>query len=464
MIRTKHSKRSFPFSKLPQDIIENIIRFSIKNTSTTLKGSQLIFVNRLFAKTSIPHIWKHLYLREPSQRIIFSILSTPSEELMFDYKSLVRRITICPISISYMNSGGLLKTLEIVRNFFTSPLVAVSIEDKLSFCHVCHVGKEITWNQVASELLVWKGLKELTLDSNHSAFNDELLGVLLPNFAPFVDRQRRIHGGLQKISLSGVNFTDQGILQYVIPYAKDTLVEFSAGYKGVNPTNNITGLSILELLKNCKNLSRIYLEGVALSDSDFVKHLTMTNDDDLSAYCDELLGDNLSDFDYDDDMVYNSSSSSPNSSLILSHPSPTTSVQQHPSAQIEYLYLGKTNPSTFTHLGLQSLLSLCHKSLQTLVIDIDYISQSVLLDVIIPLFSCTKLQEIHLISESWYEWALHYPRPRYEFEIQAKEAMWRWKLKAYWELSNELINHVGDKIESLRVFSILGENYLGKSL
>ncbi|CAI2171436.1 14316_t:CDS:1 [Funneliformis geosporum] len=364
-----------------------------------------------------------------------------------------------------MRSGGLLKTLEIVQSLFTSPLVSISIEDKLSFCHACHVGKEVTWNQVASSLLVWKGLKELTLDSNHSAFNDELLGVVLPNFAPFVDRQRRIHGGLQKISLSGTNFTDQGILRYVIPYAKDTLVEFSAGYKGVNPTNNITGLSVIELLKNCKKLQRIYLEGVDLNDSDFIQQPTKTNDDDLSAYCDELLGDNLSDFDYDDDIAYNSSSSSsPNNSIILSHPSPTDSMsmQQLPSVQIEYLYLGKTNPSKFTHLGLLSLLSLCHKSLQTLVIDIDHISQSVLLDVIIPLFSCAKLQEIHLISESWSEWALHYPRPRYEFEIKAKEAMWRWKLKAYWELSKELINQVGDKIESLRVFSILGENYLRK--
>ncbi len=94
--------------------------------------------------------------------------------------------------------------------------------------------------------------------------------------------------------------------------------------------------------------------------------------------------------------------------------------------------------------------------------DLDHISRTVLLDIIIPLFTCSKLQKIHLISESWYEWALHYPRPRHEFEIQAKEAMWRWKLKAYWDLSNELIEEVGNKVESLRVFSILGENYLKK--
>src|SRR5437867_3547932 len=107
MIRTKNSKESFPLTKIHYDIIENIIRNSIKNTSSTLTGSQLIFVNRLFAKVSIPCIWKHLYLREPGQRIIFNVLSTSPEELTFDYKSLVRRITICPISISYMNTGGL---------------------------------------------------------------------------------------------------------------------------------------------------------------------------------------------------------------------------------------------------------------------------------------------------------------------------------------------------------------------
>src|SRR6266498_3946858 len=276
MMRTKNSKRSFPFNKLPYDIIENIIRFSIKNTSLTLRGSQLIFVNRLFAKISIPYIWEHLYLGEPAQRIIFNILSTPTEELMFNYKSLVQRITICPISISYMNTGGLLKTLEIVQNLFSSPtsqpLVGISIEDKLSFCHVCHVGKEITWNQIANKLLIWKGLKEFTLDSNHSAFNDDLLSVLLPILAPFVDKDQKIHGGLQKISLSGSNFTDQGIIQHVIPYVKDTLIEFSAGYKGTNPTNNITGLSIMELIKNCKKLVKISLEGINLNDSDFLQH------------------------------------------------------------------------------------------------------------------------------------------------------------------------------------------------
>lgn len=454
MIRMKNSSKKFPITKLPYDIIELIIRVAIKNTSSTLTGSQLIFVNRLFAKISIPYIWKHLYLMEPEERIIFNILSTSPDKLMFDYKSFVRRITICPISMSNMNSGGLLKTLEILQNLFSSqPLIGISIDDKLNFCHICHVGKEITYKQVAKNLMIWKGLKELKLDSSHSSFNDDLLGELLPHFSLLVDKRKGIYGGLQKLSLSGSNFTDQGILQHVIPHVKDTLIEFNAGYGGMNPTENITGFSILELLKNCKKLERIYLEGVDLNDSDFIMMMN-DNDEVDEAYCDELLDDNLSDFDVDSD-------SSPNNSLILPHPS-QISFNQHISADIKHIYIGKTSQSTFTHNGLLSLLSLCHKSLQTLAVDLDYISQSVLLDVFIPLFSCTKLQEIHLISESWSEWALHYPQPRYEYEIQAKEAMWRWKLKSYWGLSKDLIEQIGERIESLRVFNILGENYLKK--
>jgi hypothetical protein len=454
MIRMKNSSKKFPLTKLPYDIIELIIKMSIKNTSSTLTGSQLIFVNRLFSKISIPYIWKHLYLIEPEERIIFNILSTSPDKLMFDYKSFVRRITICPISMSNMNSGGILKTLELVQDLFSSqPLIGISIEDKLNFCHICHVGKEITTKQISINLTTWRGLKELKLDSSHSSFNDDLLGELLPNFSFLVDKRKGIHGGLQKLSLSGSNFTDQGILQHVIPHVKDTLIEFRAGYEGMNPTNNITGFSILELLKNCRKLERIYLEGVDLNDSDFI---SMMNDDDEDegAYCDELLDDNLSDFDVDCDF-------SPHNSLILPHPS-QVSFNQHISAEIKHIYIGKTTQTTFTHTGLLSLLSLCHKSLQTLEIDLDHISQSVLLDVFIPLFSCTKLQEIHLVSESWSDWTLHYPQPRYEFEIQAKEAMLRWKLKSYWGLSKELIEQIGEKIESLRVFNILNENYLKK--
>ncbi|GBC07844.1 hypothetical protein RclHR1_07720008 [Rhizophagus clarus] len=448
----KNSSKRFPIAKLPYDIIENIIKVSITNTSLTLSGSQLIFVNRLFAKISIPYIWKHLYLIEPQERKIFNTLLTSPDELMFDYKSFVRRITICPISMSNMNSGGLLRTLQIVQALFSSqPMIGISIEDKLNFCHICHVGKEITTNQVSKNVTTWKGLQELKLDSSHLSFNDDLLGELLPNFSLLVDKRKGIYGGLQKLSLSGSNFTDQGILQHVIPHVKDTLIEFNAGYGGMNSTENITGFSILELLKNCRKLERIYLEGVDLNDSDFI-NMMQDDDEDDEAYCDELLDDNLSDFDVDCD-------SSPNNSLIIPHPS-QVSFNQHISAEIKHIYIGKTSQPTFTHTGLLSLLSLCHKSLQILEIDLDHISQSVLLDVFIPLFSCTKLQEIHLVSESWSEWALHYPQPRYEYEIQAKEAMWRWKLKSYWGLSKELIEQVGERIENLRVFNILGENYL----
>ncbi|RIA78798.1 hypothetical protein C1645_795377 [Glomus cerebriforme] len=453
MIRIKNSTRKFPLTKLPYDIIENVIKISITNTSTTLTGTQLMFVNRLFAKISIPYIWKHLYLIEPEERKIFNTLSTLSENLMFDYKSFVKRITICPISMSFMSSGGLLKTLEIVKQLFsTQPLIGISIEDKLDFCHICHVGEEITFNQVSKDLLTWKGLKEFQLDSSHSSFNDDLLGELLPNFAPSIDKVKGIHGGLEKISLSGSNFTDQGILQHVIPHVKDTLIEFNAGYEGMNSTENITGFSILELLKYCKKLERVSLEGVDLHDSDFIKPLIDDEDDDI--YCDELLDDNLSDFDVDCD-------SSVNNSIIIPHPTQNT-FMHNISTEIKHLYLGKINQSTFTHTGLLSFLSLCHKSLLTLTIDLDHITETVLLDVFIPLFSCTQLQEIHLISESWSEWALHYPRPRSEFEVQAKEAMWRWKLKNY-GLSEELIQQVGEKIESLRVFSIIDKNYLAKS-
>src|SRR5581483_6459285 len=211
--------------------------------------------------------------------------------------------------------------------------------------------------QVAKELLSWKGLEEFSLDSDHSAFDDDLLGELIPNFAPFIDKRKGIqgiYGGLQKLSLNGSNFTDAGILHHVIPHVKDTLIEFKAGHGGVNQTDNITGFSIFELLKNCKKLERMYLEGVTLNDSDFViKHPTIDEDE---AYCDELLDDNLSDFDDD---YESSTNNSPNNSLIISHPPPPPSIftnftnfTQEITVQLKYLYVGKTNKSQFTHKGL----------------------------------------------------------------------------------------------------------------
>jgi len=278
-------------------------------------------------------------------------------------------------------------------------LKALHVEDRLFFCHVCHVGKEATTKQVA-QFLCRRGLKQLKIDSDHAAFNDELLETVAPGLT----------GTLRHLSLNGSNFTDDGILDHIIPHLQDDLVEFSAGYGGINPVS-LTGCSVLALLENCPNLKRLSLEGLHLNDSDFT----------------DFMGDDL------------------------------------PESTLEYLWLGKTCHQDFTVQGLRSLLMTCHKSLISLVLDLDHMSQTVLQDVIIPLFQMQRLQELHLVSEAWAEWAAHYPRPRYEHEMRAKDAMWRWKLKAYWGISKDLIKLVGVKVKTLKVFSILGENHLEKT-
>ncbi|CAG8528436.1 3540_t:CDS:1 [Cetraspora pellucida] len=382
--------KTFPLINLPFDLIANILSFLIKHQNSKVHGSNLIFVNHLFAKAAIPYVWSHLYLKEPSQRNIFNILQTPPSKLMFNYRTMVKTITICPISISNMKSGGLLRTLELVQNILPN-ISGLHVEDSLSFCHVCHVGKEATTEQVA-DLIAMNHLDKLMLDSDHSAFNDDLLEIITKD------------SHLKHMSINGSNFTDDGVLNHVIPNLKNDLVEFSAGFGGMNPVS-LTGNSILALLEYCPNIRRMSLDGVNLNDSDFA-------------------------------------------------------VDYLPSSQLEHLHLGKTCHQNFTTKGLLSLLTTCNKTLISLVLDLDHLSQSVLQDIIIPLFQRQKLQEIHLVSESWAEWIAYYPRPRYEQEVKAKEAMWRWKLKAYWGLSADLINLVGKKISTLKVFSILGENHL----
>ncbi|CAG8802785.1 18403_t:CDS:1, partial [Gigaspora rosea] len=58
---------TFPLIKLPFDLITNILSFLIKHQDSKVHGSNLIFVNHLFAKAAIPYIWSHLYLKEPTQ-------------------------------------------------------------------------------------------------------------------------------------------------------------------------------------------------------------------------------------------------------------------------------------------------------------------------------------------------------------------------------------------------------------
>ncbi|CAG8455955.1 2555_t:CDS:1 [Racocetra fulgida] len=289
-----------------------------------------------------------------------------------------------------MKSGGLLTTLELVQTFLPN-ISGLHVEDSLSFCHVCHVGKEATTEQVA-DLISINHLDKLMLDSDHYAFNDDLLEIITKD------------SHLKLLSINGSNFTDDGVLNHIIPNLKNDLVEFSAGFGGMNPVS-LTGNSVIALLEHCPNIRRMSLEGVNLNDSDFA-------------------------------------------------------VEDLPSSQLEHLRLGKACHQNFTTNGLFSLLSTCNKTLISLVLDLDHLSQSALQEIIIPLFQRQKLQEIHLVSESWAEWIAYYPRPRSEQEVKAKEAMWRWKLKAYWGLSADLINLVGKKISTLKVFSILGENHL----
>ncbi|CAG8482399.1 42517_t:CDS:1 [Gigaspora margarita] len=382
---------TFPLIKLPFDLIANILSFLIKHQDSKVHGSNLIFVNHLFAKAAIPYIWSHLYLKEPTQRNIFNILQTSPTKLMFNYRMMVKTVTICPISISNMKSGGLLTSLELVQNILPN-ITSLNIEDRLSFCHVCHVGKEATTEQVADLICNKKDLDKLMIDSDHSIFNDDLLEIIT----------KKSH--LKHLSINGSNFTDDGILNYVIPNLKNDLVEFSIGFDGISPVE-LTGKSVLAILEHCPNIRRMSLEGVNLNDSDF-------------------------------------------------------DIENLPSSQLEHLRLGKTCHQNFTTKGLLSLLSICNKTLISLVLDLDHLSQSALQNIIIPLFQRQNLQELHLVSESWAEWIAYYPRPRSEQEVKAKEAMWRWKLKAYWGLSADLMNLVGKKISTLKVFSILGENHL----
>ncbi|CAG8618961.1 20481_t:CDS:1 [Dentiscutata erythropus] len=381
---------TFPLIKLPFDLIANILSFLIKHQDSKVHGSNLIFVNHLFAKAAIPYVWSHLYLKEPTQRSIFNILQTSPSELMFNYKTMVKSVTICPISISNMKSGGLLTTLELVHSVLPN-ITSLHIEDRLSFCHVCHVGKEATTEQVA-DLICKNDLDKLIIDSDHITFDDKLLEIITKN------------SHLKSLSINGSHFTDAGILDYVIPNLKNDLVEFSIGFGGINPVA-LTGKSVLAVLEHCPNIRQMSLEGVNLNDSDFA-------------------------------------------------------VEDLPSSQLEHLRLGKACHQNFTTKGLLSLLSICNKTLASLVLDLDHLSQTVLQDIVIPLFRRQNLQELHLVSESWAEWSAHYPRPRSEQEVKAKEAMWRWKLKAYWGLSADMISLVGKKISTLKVFSILGENHL----
>ncbi|CAG8589471.1 1721_t:CDS:1 [Acaulospora morrowiae] len=384
----------FPLTKLPFDVIANVLSFSIKHQDSKVIGSQLIYVCLLFAKAAIPHVWKHLYLEEPAQRKIFSILQECPSKLMFNYQCMVKSVTICPVWISNMKSGGLLRTLDIIQSCLPN-LTRLHIEDKLSFCHAYHLSKEATTEQLA-DLICKKDLKELILDSDHLVFNDELLEI--------ISEQSR---SLQSLSINGSHFTDEGILEHVIPNLKDDLVEFSAGHGGINPIS-LTGNTVLALLENCPKLRRMLLEGVDLNDNDFI-------------------GDDL------------------------------------PSSNLEYLWLGKTCQQNFTTQGLFSLLMTCNRTLESLVLDLSHVSRAMLQDIIIPLFQNQRLQELYLVSESWAEWTAYYPRPRSEQEVRAKEAMRCWKLKAYWGITSDLIDLICEKISTLKVLSILGENQLKTS-
>ncbi|CAG8555749.1 17360_t:CDS:1 [Acaulospora colombiana] len=392
---TNMKLNTFPIAKLPFDLIENVLSFSIEHKGSKVIGSQLIYVCLMFAKAAIPHFWRHLYLEEPTQKKIFAILHGNPSKRMFNYHGMVKSVTICPVWISNMKSGGLLRTLDIVLSNLPN-LTRIHIEDKLSFCHNYHLNKEATTEQLA-DLLCKKDLKELILDSDHLVFNDELLEI--------VSSQSR---GLKMLSLNGPHFSDEGIMEYVIPNLKDDLVEFSAGHGGINPIT-LTGNTVLALLENCPKLKRILLEGVDLSDSDFI-------------------GEDL------------------------------------PLSNLEYLWLGKTSHQNFTAKGLASLLMTCNESLVSLVLDLSHVSSLVLQDIIIPLFQHQKLRELHLVSASWAEWSAYYPRPRSEHEVRAKEAMLCWKLKAYWGITHDLIDLIGEKIPTLKVFSILGENHLKAGL
>ncbi|CAG8518326.1 3873_t:CDS:1 [Ambispora leptoticha] len=387
------SKIIFPLSKISFDLLENILSFVIKHEDAQVFEAQVLYVNRTWARAAVTHIWSHIYIIEPTQQhtLLYVLRSSP-DQLMFNYRAMIRSVTIYPVSISNMKPGGLLRSLKVLRENLPN-LKKLHVEDKLSFCHVCYVGREATTAQIG-KLLCVKGLKELKLDSNHWTFNDELLEIMMPAMT----------GGLNRLSLNGENFTDEGIIEHVIPNLKDDLIEFSAEHRGLNPVS-ITGRSILAILSDCRNLKRMSLEGIYLHDQDFL-------------------------------------------------------FEELPESKLEHLTLGKVSPQDFTTFGFRSLLLTCHKTLISLVLDMDHISQTVLQDIIIPLFQRSQLQELHLVSESWAAWTAHYPRPRYEHELRAKEAMWRWKMKAYWGLSDELIKLVGEEVKTLRVFSILGKNHL----
>lgn len=387
---------TFPLSEISFDLLVHILSFTIKHENSKVINSQLIYVCRLFAKAAIPLVWKHLYLQEPTQRKIFGILQSPKPS--FNYQLFVKKVIICPLSISNMKSGGLLQTLELVKDNLPN-ISSLHIEDKLSLCHSGHFSKEATVEQLADSLSHYsKNLTELSLDSDHTIFSDELLGIICPQLSK-----------LQKLSISGSHFTDEGILAYVIPYLRDHLIEFSAGHGGINPIC-LTGHTVLALLENCHRLKRLSLEGVNLSDDDF-------------------MGEDL------------------------------------PLSNLEYLWLGKAcQQQDFTSRGLISLLITCYETLTTLVLDMDHLSISVFQDILIPLFRDQRLQELHLVSESWAEWTAYYPRPRSEHEFRAMEAMWSWKLKAYWGITSDLINLIGEKLPSLKVLSIAGENYLRNPL
>ncbi|KAG9300200.1 hypothetical protein G9A89_002646 [Geosiphon pyriformis] len=373
---TKTATTVFPLNRLPFDLLENVLSFLIKHEDTQVFGVELLYVNRNFARAVVPHIWNHIFIVEPTQYHLSTILKSPIEKLMFNYPAMIRSVKICPVSISDMKPGGLLRSLKILSDQLPN-LKRLHIEDKLSFCHVCLVGKEATTIQVAALISSMKKLKELNIDSNHDIFNDSLLAFIAPTMTD----------NLTRISLSGGHFTDKGIVETIIPALKHKLVEISAGLGGINPVS-ITGSTVISLLTECTQLRRMSLEGLHLHDKDFL-------------------------------------------------------IEDLPENKLEYLYLGKVSPQDFTTFGLRSLLLTCHKSLITLKLDLDHISQIVIQDIIIPLFQNQKLSQFHLVSDSWAAWAAHYPRPRYEHELRAKEAMWRWKMKAYWGLSNDSIQMIG---------------------
>ncbi|CAJ0849717.1 6074_t:CDS:2 [Entrophospora sp. SA101] len=322
------NKSPFPLSKLPFDILENITSIIIKHERFKVIGSNIIFINRTFAKAAIPQVWKTIYIYEANER-----------------------------------------------------------EDKVI-------------NKLTRILFKRKGLKELILDSNHSSFNDLLLKK--------ISRKKSFIKDIKRLSLNGTNFTNKGIINYIIPLLKDdnynktsNLTEVTIGYDGIYPCANITSKSIIHLLLD--------------------------------------------------------------SAEITNSP-----LQMLPKSTIECLFLGKINQQTFTSKGLRSLLLLCHENLLSLVIDLDHITSSstsssslspsyVLKDIIIPIFQNQKLQEIHLISDSWSEWNDFYPKPRSEHELKAKEALWRWTLKSYWGISNNLIESLSKSIKTLKIFTILDD-------